>query len=63
MTEVRDILAPDVKLVFGQIPDATPMDYSLIDMDSLYNDTGWEAACDFRESIQKTAQWVKTLNR
>lgn len=61
-TEVRDILNPKVELQFGAFKDSSNMDYSLINLDALYNDTGFECSCDFRESILKTAEWVKTLN-
>ena len=61
VTEIRDILAPGVSLKFGEYPDTLDMDYSLIDLDALYKDTGFECKADFRESILKTAEWVKTL--
>lgn len=62
MTEVRDILNPKVQLLFGEFKDTANMDYSLIDLDALYNDTGFECKSDFKESILKTAEWVKSLN-
>lgn len=62
MTELRDVLNPDINLHFGAYKDVTSgMDYSKIDLDALYNDTGFECKSDFRESILKTAEWVKTL--
>lgn len=59
ITEIRDILAPDVELKFGEYPDNLDMDYSLVDLDALYHDTGFECKSDFRESILKTAEWIK----
>lgn len=59
ITEIRDILAPDVELRFGEYPDNLDMDYSLVDLDALYNDTGFECKADFRDSILKTAEWIK----
>lgn len=59
VTEIRDILAPDVELRFGEYPDNLDMDYSLVDLDALYHDTGFECKADFRESILKTAEWIK----
>ena len=60
--EVKNILNPEGVLKFGEYPDGTPVDYSLIDTHALYNDTGFECKADFRDSILKTAEWVKTLN-
>lgn len=60
-TEIRDIVAPDVPLNFGAYQDTADMDYSLIDLDALYRDTGFECKADFRKSILKTAQWLKSV--
>ena len=59
ITEIRDILAPNVELRFGEYPDNLDMDYSLVDLDALYRDTGFECKADFRESILKTAEWIR----
>ena len=61
ITEIRDIIAPDVKLIFGEYKDNQFIDYSLVDLDELYNDTGFECQPVFKESIIKTAKWIKTL--
>lgn len=57
--EIRDTLAPDLELKFGEYQDTTPIDYSLIDVDALYHDTGFEPDIPLREGILKTAQWLK----
>ena len=62
MTEIRDILSPETSLLFGEYKDTVNMDYSMIDLNALYNDTGFECKADFKESILKTAEWVKSLN-
>lgn len=62
ITRVRDIVSPSSKLNFGVFPDTSYIDYSGIDIDELYNDTGVCAQCDFKKSILKTAEWVKTLD-
>ncbi len=59
---IRDVLAPDMELIFGEYKETSDMDYSLIDRDALFRDTGFECKADFRESILKTAEWVKTLD-
>lgn len=59
ITKIRDNLAPNIELGFGEYPDAPAVDYSLIDLEALYRDTGFECQADFRESILKTAEWLK----
>lgn len=61
ITEIKDILAPECELKFGEYKDGLDLDYSQIDLDALYNDTGFECKADFKESIIKTAEWVSTL--
>ncbi len=56
--EIRDVLAPEMELTFGEYPDTTPIDYSLIDTDALYKDTGFEPVVPLREGITQTAQWL-----
>ena len=58
--EIARTLNPSCPLLFGEYPDApSGVDYANIDLDALYNDTGFECKADFRESIMKTAQWLK----
>ncbi|MEI3347530.1 MAG: NAD(P)-dependent oxidoreductase [Dysosmobacter sp.] len=61
LTEVRDIVAPNSKLNFGQYKDNSFIDYSCIDLNALFEDTGFECTSDFKESIQKTVEWVRHL--
>lgn len=60
--QVRDILNPDVKLKFGVYPDAMALDYNKVDRQELFCDTGYRVNSDFKESILKTAEWIKSLN-
>lgn len=60
ITDIRDAINPTVTLNFGAYQDAPALDYGLIDLDALYRDTGFECKADFRESILKTAQWLKS---
>lgn len=62
ITRVRDIVNLNAELLFGEYKDDTYIDYGGLDLDDLYNDTGFECKCDFRESVLKTAEWVKTLS-
>ncbi len=59
LTELGEIVNPKIELKFGEYKDTDSKDYSLIDLNALYNDTGFECQADFKESIIKTAQWLK----
>lgn len=59
MIQIRDVLSPQTKLEFGEYPDAPTLDYSLIDLEALYQDTGFECEANFDESIRRTAAWLK----
>lgn len=56
---IRDIVNPEVELRFGEYKDPLNMDYSVIDTDLLYKDTGYECNSDFGETIFKTTEWMK----
>ena len=56
---IRDILNKDQKLNFGVYKEDNCLDYSLIDRSLLTKDTGWKPEADFKESILKTAKWIK----
>ena len=59
LCEMRDIVSPETKLHFGAFQDTAAMDYDRIDLEALYRDTGFECRADFKESIMKTANWLK----
>lgn len=61
LNEVRDILNPNVDLVFGEIESSFLIDYSLVDLNSVYEDTEYECKTDFKEAILKTAEWIKEI--
>lgn len=61
ITDIRDVINPNYKLFFGGYKDTLEMDYSLIDTNELYVDTGFECKADFENSINKTATWIKNL--
>lgn len=62
ITKVRDIINPQGELNFGAYVDTTHTDYSRYDLDVLYNDTGFECACDFKQSVLKTAEWLNNIH-
>lgn len=60
ITEVRDVLCPGAMLKFGCYDDKGYIDYAQIDLDELSRDTGFECKADFRDSILKTAEWLRS---
>lgn len=58
-TEIKDILNPDYKVIFGCFSEDNLVDFSFINRNELTNDTGWKPCADFRESIIKTASWIR----
>ena len=61
LLEVRDILNPGLEVKFGEIEDSFQIDYKLVDLNSIYHETGYEPHSDFTDCILKTAAWVKEL--
>lgn len=61
VSEVRDILAPDVEIRLGTYVENFHVDYSSVDVTRLYRDTGYQPKCSFRDAVLKTAEWVRTL--
>lgn len=57
--EIRDIVAPDVDLKFGEYKDPLDLDYSMVDLDLLYNDTGYECTTEMKDILPKLAIWIK----
>jgi len=61
ITEMRDAIRPAAKLNFGTYQDNTFIDYRDIDTYALYSDTGYLPSAIFKESIEKTADWLKKM--
>ncbi len=59
MIEIRDIIAPNVELKFGEFKDNQQINYDEVDLDALYRDTGWECQYELKDKIMGVAQWVK----
>lgn len=62
LVAMQQILNSKSELKFGEFNDDTYIDYSKYDLNALHEDTGFECKADFRESIIKTAEWVRSLN-
>ena len=59
ISQIGEIINPDIPLLFGEYPEPDDKDYSMIDLDALYNDTGFECKADFKQSILNTAKWIE----
>ncbi len=59
LEDLKNIVNPNIELLFGEYKDTLDMDYSIIDTDALYEDTGFECKADFEESILATVEWLK----
>ena len=62
LTTMKSILSSESELMFGTYPEMQHVDYSQLDLDALYRDTGFEAKDNFAKNILKTAEWIKSLN-
>lgn len=62
VAEIRDLISPKSKLNLGKYKESFKCDYSSIDTFELYRDTGYQAKCDFKQSILKTAEWLKKID-
>lgn len=59
---MRDVLCPDMDLEFGTMEEKTYVDYSLFDLEALSRDTGFECRSIFKDSVAKTAEWIKHID-
>lgn len=58
MLHIRDTVAPNADIKFGEYKDNQVIDYRMIDLEALYRDTKFECTEDFESSIKRTAAWV-----
>ena len=57
--EMRDIVAPNVKLRFGEYQDPLDLDYTQVDLDLLFKDTGFECTTQLCEILPSLSLWIK----
>lgn len=62
VTELKNIVNPELDLVFGEFKDNLDLDYSVVDIDELFKDTGFECATDFVQGVEETIQWLRDNN-
>ncbi|RKJ63561.1 NAD(P)-dependent oxidoreductase [bacterium 1XD42-1] len=60
ITRAKDIVAPELDLKFGTMPDQFLTNYSYLSTYELYEDTGCKAEYDFDKSVQETAEWLQS---
>ena len=59
--EIRDQIAPDAELGFGEIPyGAKQVMYLCADISELTQDTGFQPQTDFKSGIAETIQWMRS---
>ncbi len=58
--EIRDVVAPDVELKFGEYKDPLDLDYSMVDLDLLYKDTGYELKSELKDVLPSLTEWIKS---
>ena len=58
-SNIKSIINDNGILNFGVFPNKTLINYNLIDLNSLYKDTGFLPSYDFRKSIRETAKWLQ----
>ena len=63
ITRIRDTVSPDSILLFGEFHESQSLDYSYIDTEKLFQDTGFECVADFDKTMQETFNWVKETNK
>ena len=61
VSQVRDIVAPEVEIRLGTYKEDFHVDYSCVDVHRLYRETGYLAKTDFVDAIRATADWVAKL--
>lgn len=59
MIDIRNCIAPSVDLKFGEYKDNQQIDYSKVDLDLLFFDTGFECKSDFKKTMLSTVEWVR----
>ena len=56
MEGMAPAINPAIRLRFGEYNDHLDLDYSLLDLNALHNETGYLPEADFEESIQEMAE-------
>ena len=62
VNDIREVIYPEGKINVGKYKEAFKCDYSSIDTFKLYRDTGFQAKCDFKESVLKLSDWLKEID-
>ncbi len=55
---LKEVMHSQSELQFGVYCDRTVADYKKVNLEELYEDTGFECQCDIKDSLKKTAKWL-----
>lgn len=55
---MKGIIGSESELLFGTYPESYRVDFSLIDTEALWRDTGWEPRISFERSVRCLAEWL-----
>lgn len=61
IVSLKKVLNSKSKLDFGAYQEKMGYNYNKLDLEKLYNDTGFECQADFKKSILKTKKWLEEI--
>ncbi len=62
ITDIKDVVAPDLELIFGEIDYYNKqVMYLCADISDLTRDTGFEPKVAFKEGVERTAKWYENI--
>lgn len=59
ISKIGKIVDKNIKLNFGEFQEYKILDYDKVDLDALYNDTGFQIKTNFEQSIKNTKEWIE----
>ena len=59
LLDVKNIINPNAHIEFGNVPGDLFVDYSLVDINSIYADCGYVNNFNFAKEIEETVDWLK----
>ncbi|MCR5532195.1 MAG: NAD(P)-dependent oxidoreductase [Lachnospiraceae bacterium] len=62
LTEMRDSVDPAIEIGLGELPfNGVSLTYKEFDITAVKEDTGFAPEVSFKEGIQNTAEWIRTM--
>ena len=59
LLDVKNIINPNAHIEFGNVPGDLFVDYSLVDINSIYADCDYVDNFNFLKEIEETVDWLK----